>query len=104
MQSYCGAQIFEALGIHQSVIDKYFTWTPSRIGGIDLDIIAQGIRMRHRQGYPTRSMTAHILSERVANINGGKMVNITCLTRKPFTNCKKPFAIIVTPPLKNIQS
>ena len=41
IQSYCGAQIFEALGVHQSVIDKYFTWTPSRIGGIDLDVIAE---------------------------------------------------------------
>jgi len=56
IQSYCGAQIFEALGIHQSVIDKYFTGTPSRIGGIDLDIIAQESEMRHQQGYPTRSM------------------------------------------------
>ena len=61
IQSYCGAQIFEALGIHQSVIDKYFTWTPSRIGGIDLDIIALEAEMRHRQGYPTRSMTAQYL-------------------------------------------
>jgi glutamate synthase (NADPH/NADH) large chain len=61
IQSYCGAQIFEALGIHQSVIDKYFTWTPSRIGGIDLDIIAQEAEMRHRQAYPTRPMTAQYL-------------------------------------------
>ena len=61
IQSYCGAQIFEALGIHQSVIDKYFTWTPSRIGGIDLDIIALEAEMRHRQGYPTRPMAAQYL-------------------------------------------
>ncbi len=51
IQSYCGAQIFEALGIHQRVIDKYFTWTPSRIGGIDLDVIATEAEMRHRDGY-----------------------------------------------------
>jgi glutamate synthase (ferredoxin) len=61
IQSYCGAQIFEALGIHQSVIDKYFTWTPSRIGGIDLAIIAQEAEMRHRQGYPDRTLTAQHL-------------------------------------------
>jgi len=54
IQSYCGAQIFEALGIHQSVIDKYFKWTSSRIGGIDLEVIALEAEMRHRQGYPTR--------------------------------------------------
>ena len=38
VQSYRGAQIFEAIGLHQDVIDKYFTWTPSRVGGIGLDV------------------------------------------------------------------
>lgn len=51
IQSYCGAQIFEAVGIHQSVIDKYFTWTPSRIGGIDLEAIAREVELRHRRAY-----------------------------------------------------
>lgn len=61
IQSYCGAQIFEALGVHQSVIDKYFTWTPSRIGGIDLNIIAQEATLRHKQGFPERSFNGHNL-------------------------------------------
>jgi glutamate synthase (NADPH) large chain len=61
VQSYCGAQIFEALGIHQSVIDKYFTWTPSRIGGIDLDVIAKEAEMRHAEAYPLRSANGHTL-------------------------------------------
>ncbi len=61
IQSYCGAQIFEALGIHQSVIDRYFTWTTSRIGGIDLAIIAQEAQMRHKQAYPDRSYNGHNL-------------------------------------------
>jgi glutamate synthase domain-containing protein 2 len=39
IKSYRGAQIFEALGISKKVIDKYFTWTDSRIGGIDLDTL-----------------------------------------------------------------
>ena len=33
IQSYRGAQVFEALGLRQDVIDQYFTWTPSRVGG-----------------------------------------------------------------------
>ena len=33
VQSYRGAQIFEAVGLHESVVERYFTWTPSRIGG-----------------------------------------------------------------------
>ncbi|RPJ85518.1 MAG: glutamate synthase large subunit, partial [Acidobacteria bacterium] len=54
IQSYCGAQIFEALGIHQSVIDEYFAGTPSRIGGIGLDVIAREAEIRHAEGYPGR--------------------------------------------------
>ncbi|HJV64308.1 MAG TPA: glutamate synthase large subunit [Geomonas sp.] len=54
IQSYRGAQICEAVGLHQSVIDKYFTWTPSRIGGIDLHGIASELLVRHRKAYPQR--------------------------------------------------
>jgi glutamate synthase (ferredoxin) len=61
IQSYCGAQIFEALGVHQSVIDKYFTWTPSRIGGIDINVIAQEASLRHKSGFPERSVNGHNL-------------------------------------------
>ena len=51
IQSYRGAQIFEALGISQEVINKYFTATASRIGGIDLNTIAQETLMRHQRAY-----------------------------------------------------
>ena len=54
IQSYRGAQIFEAVGIHMDVIDKYFTRTSSRLGGIGLDIIAKEVLMRHEEGYPER--------------------------------------------------
>ncbi|MEL6131400.1 MAG: glutamate synthase-related protein, partial [Cyanobacteria bacterium J06628_4] len=54
LQSYRGAQIFEAIGLNHSVIDKYFTWTASRIEGIDLDVIAQEAIMRHGHGFAER--------------------------------------------------
>src|SRR5437762_1837507 len=54
IQSYCGAQVFEALGLDQDFVDRYFTWTPSRIGGIGLDVIAEEVRMRHRQAFSDR--------------------------------------------------
>ncbi|ACD96722.1 glutamate synthase large subunit [Trichlorobacter lovleyi] len=54
VQSYRGAQIFEAVGLHQSVIDQYFTWTPSRIGGTDLQGIATELLARHAKAYPKR--------------------------------------------------
>ncbi|MGL5313005.1 MAG: glutamate synthase large subunit [Peptostreptococcaceae bacterium] len=47
IQSYRNAQIFEAIGINTEVIDKYFTGTPSRIEGVDLDIIAKETLARH---------------------------------------------------------
>ncbi|WP_345779940.1 glutamate synthase large subunit [Horticoccus luteus] len=61
IQSYRGAQVFEALGLRQDVIDHYFTWTPSRIGGIGLDVIAQEVLLRHRAAYPERPVDGHVL-------------------------------------------
>ncbi len=52
VQSYRGAQIFEAVGIGDEVVDKYFTGTASRIGGIGLDTIAEEAQLRHEQAYP----------------------------------------------------
>ncbi|MEL3974356.1 glutamate synthase large subunit [Rossellomorea oryzaecorticis] len=54
IQSYRGAQIFEAIGIHKEVIDKYFTRTSSRLGGIKLDIIEKEVLMRHRKAFVER--------------------------------------------------
>ncbi|HBE78155.1 MAG TPA: glutamate synthase large subunit, partial [Firmicutes bacterium] len=51
IQSYQGAQIFEAVGLSQSVIDHYFTGTPSRIGGISLDVMAREVQMRHQTAF-----------------------------------------------------
>ena len=61
IQSYRGAQVFEALGIRQDVIDHYFTWTSSRVGGIGLDVIAQEVLMRHHAAYPDRRVDGHVL-------------------------------------------
>lgn len=58
IQSYCGAQIFEAVGLSEELVNKYFTWTPSRVGGIGLDEIAREVRERHRKAFPRR--TFHI--------------------------------------------
>ena len=50
-QGYCGAQIFEAIGLNQVFIDKYFTGTPSRIGGAGIGVIAEEVRRRHIAAY-----------------------------------------------------
>ena len=51
LQSYCGAQIFEAVGLNQDVVTKYFTWTSSRIGGVGIDTIAREVQMRHQPAF-----------------------------------------------------
>ena len=61
IQSYRGAQVFEAVGLRQDVIDHYFTWTSSRVGGIGLDVIAQEVLARHRAAYPERQVDGHVL-------------------------------------------
>ncbi len=62
IQSYCGAQIFEAVGLNQAVIDKYFTWTPSRVGGIGLAEIFEEVQMRHHHAFPQRQLNGKVLS------------------------------------------
>lgn len=49
--SYTGAQIFEAIGLSQALVDRYFTGTSSKLGGIDLDVIATEVAARHQFAY-----------------------------------------------------
>jgi glutamate synthase domain-containing protein 2/glutamate synthase domain-containing protein 3 len=51
VQSYRGAQIFEAVGLNHDIVDQYFTWTPSRIEGMGLDVIAAECAKRHHRAY-----------------------------------------------------
>jgi glutamate synthase (ferredoxin) len=60
IQSYCGAQIFEAIGLDKAFVDRYFTWTPSRIGGIGIDVVAQEVKVRHDRAFHERG-AAHSL-------------------------------------------
>jgi glutamate synthase (NADPH/NADH) large chain len=52
LQSYQGAQIFEALGLHTTVVEKCFKGTISRIEGIDFDGLAKEVLVRHHKAYP----------------------------------------------------
>jgi len=52
IQSYCGAQIFEAVGLDPALVDRHFTGTPSRIGGVGIDVLAREALERHGRAYP----------------------------------------------------
>ena len=54
LQSYCGAQIFEAVGLDRGFVEKYFTSTSSRIGGVGLETISEEVRQRHARAFGRR--------------------------------------------------
>jgi len=60
LQSYTGAQIFEAIGLNGDLVHRYFTGTVSRISGIGLDVIADEIRRRHERAFPERPVGAEL--------------------------------------------
>ena len=54
VQSYRGAQVFEAIGLNKEFVDQYFTWTASRIGGIGMEEVAKEMSLRHHNAFPDR--------------------------------------------------
>jgi len=52
IRSYTGAQIFEAVGLGDKLVEEYFTGTPSRIGGIEIDTLEQETLLCHSLAYP----------------------------------------------------
>jgi glutamate synthase (ferredoxin) len=61
IQSYRGAQIFEAVGLNSAVVDKYFTWTATRIEGVGIEEIAQEVLARHWHAFPDRQVNGEVL-------------------------------------------
>jgi glutamate synthase (NADPH/NADH) large chain len=57
LQSYKGAQIFEAVGLASDIIAQAFTGTASRVEGISLSVLAEEMQRRHGLGYPSRDAT-----------------------------------------------
>lgn len=59
--SYAGAQCFEAIGLAQDFVDKYFTGTTTKLGGVGIEIIHSEIKQRHDAAYPKEgASTAHL--------------------------------------------
>ncbi|MER6992277.1 glutamate synthase large subunit [Saccharopolyspora hirsuta] len=56
--SYTGAQIFEAIGLGEEVVQQCFTGTTSRLGGVGFDVLAEEVAERHRRAYPSDGVQA----------------------------------------------
>ncbi|MDR3740829.1 MAG: glutamate synthase large subunit, partial [Terracidiphilus sp.] len=74
LQSYRGAQVFEAVGLNQFLIDSYFSGTPSRIEGIGLDVLAREAQMKHAYAFQplTESETDLVVGGQYQYREGGE--------------------------------
>ena len=59
VHSYHGAQVFEALGLNRDFVDEYFTWTPTRIGGIGIEVVSREVKLRQDRAYPPKRPIVH---------------------------------------------
>ena len=59
VHSYHGAQVFEAIGLNRDFVDEYFTWTPTRIGGIGIEIVSKEVKARQDRAYPPHRPIVH---------------------------------------------
>jgi len=61
IQSYHGAQVFEALGLDREFVDKYFSWTAARLGGVGIHVIARETQLRHQRAFASRPANTETL-------------------------------------------
>jgi glutamate synthase (NADPH/NADH) large chain len=69
--SYCGAQVFEAIGLDGRFVERYFTGTPSRIGGIGLDGVAAEVAARHADAFPPETRKRSPRPPKSLRLRGG---------------------------------
>ena len=86
LQSYRGAQIFEAVGLEKDFVDRYFTWTASRIGGVGIDAIAEEVRARTSWRFRCARWPS-ATSTRAASTSGGATGNTTSSIPTPSSSC-----------------
>ena len=89
--SYTGAQVFEAIGLGQDLVDEYFTGTASRLGGIGLDELAAEVAARHALAYPDRPRSGPTASSRsAASTSGAARASTTSSTPRPSSSSSTP--------------
>ena len=90
--SYTGAQVFEAIGLGQELVDEYFTGTISRLGGIGLDEIAEEVAAPppRRLPRPARASGAHRDLGSAASTSGAARASTTCSTPRPCSSSSTP--------------
>ena len=91
IQSYHGAQVFEAVGLNQDFIDEYFTWTATRVGGVGIDVDRAARRgMRNERGFPPRRPSSTPACPPAASTSGARAASTTSSTRRRCTSSSTP--------------
>ena len=72
----------------QPFVDKYFTWTASRIGGVGIEVVAEEVLERHRRAFDGRGQ--HRALSGAASISGGATASTTCSTPRRSSSCSTP--------------
>ena len=83
--SYTGAQIFEAVGLSRTLVDRYFTGTTSKLGGVELDVIAEEVARRHHTAYPRGG-----ISPSHSRARGRRRVPVAPPRPAPSPTCSTP--------------
>ena len=96
--SYRGAQVFEAIGLSQELVDRYFTGTVSQLGGVGLDVVAARGRgpARRRPTRRTASGCRTASSTWAASTSGAARASRTCSTPRRCSGCSTPPASAAT--------
>ena len=101
IQSYHGAQVFEAVGLNQDFIDEYFTWTSTRIGGVGIDVVAREVAPAPRPRLPAARPSRTAASPPAASTSSARTASTTSSTRRPSTGSSRPAAPATTRPSRS---
>ena len=90
LQSYRGAQVFEAIGLNKALVEKYFTGTASRIEGVGLDVLAREAKLKHELRLPAADRVRYRTGGRRQLSVPRRAASITCSIRRPSASCSTP--------------
>ena len=78
LQSYRGAQVFEAIGLNKELVEAYFTGTTSRVEGVGLDVLAREAQMKHELRLPAGARIRNRACRWAAITTTASTASITC--------------------------
>ena len=101
-QSYCGAQIFEAIGLNSKFIEKYFTGTTTNIEGIGLAEVSAEAEKLHSDAFGNDPVSSLMHLMLAVSMPSEFVVSNTCGIQNPSQNCSMPLEKKISKLIKNM--